>query len=128
MAFVNTCEILSLLSNCLYFRGVITLGTLRYYEEMSCLGISHMIISNQNNETKSLNCALVDMSCMVNRMCCVRFSQSPFPFLPGESRKFLLVDEGIQGFEIQNLALEIRNPSNRIRNCVTGIRNPRPES
>ena len=54
MAFVNTREILSLLSNCLYVRGVITLGTLRYYEEMPCLGISHMIISNQNNETKSL--------------------------------------------------------------------------
>ena len=34
MVFANTCEILSLLSKGRYFRGVITSGTLRYYDEM----------------------------------------------------------------------------------------------
>ena len=110
-----------------YFRIVSTFGGSLLWElygimkkcHYAYLGISHVIIGNQNY------CALVDMSCMVNRMCCVRLSQSPFPFLPEESRKCLLVDEGIQGFEIQNLALEIRNPSNGIRNWETGIRNPR---
>ena len=32
LAFANTCEILSLLSKDRYFRGVVTLGTLRYVE------------------------------------------------------------------------------------------------
>ena len=34
MVFANTCEILSLLSKGRYFRGLITSGTLRYYDEM----------------------------------------------------------------------------------------------
>ena len=34
--FANTCDILSLLSKLRYFRGVVTLGTLRYINRMRC--------------------------------------------------------------------------------------------
>ena len=61
MAFANSCEILSLLWKGRYFRGVITLGTLQYYDEMPlclCLkcerGISHVIISIRITKTNSL--------------------------------------------------------------------------
>ena len=42
-----------------------------------------------------------------------------------ESKKYVLVESGILGFEIRNPAQGIRNPVTGIRNPQGGIQNPR---